>query len=310
MGIFHYDTESFEKGGCGGVKDIRLRSFMYLPASNRKFIEKAIDCNADAIILDMEDSVPESRRAEARDNIIEYDNNGFLKKRGNVYIRINPIGTKDFVEDITRLTLDSVDGFMPSKIDTPDDLVFIDKLLSFFELKKGFETGKYKLTPLIETTKAIEYISEIAASSKRLLALCLGGEDYLNDLGSVYTYQQSALEYPRSRIVNAARANGLLPIDTPFLDINDIEAFLKNETQAYKNGFAGIQVLNPKQIDAANRAFSPDEEKVEISRRVIAAVEAARKNGEASVAMLDGEMVGPPMLKRAMAVMEQISKNE
>ena len=84
---------------------------------------------------------------------------------------------------------------------------------------------KYKLTPLIETTKAVEYISEIAASSNRLLALCFDGEDYLNDRGSVYTYQQSALEYPKSRIVKPDRANGFLPIDTPFWILTISKAF-------------------------------------------------------------------------------------
>ena len=162
---------------------------------------------------------------------------------------------------------------------------------------------------MIETTKSLENIHEIAKASDRLVALCLGGEDYLNDLGSVYTYQESALAYPRAILVNTARANGLLPIDTPYLNIKDVEGFKANETLAYKNGFAGCLILNPKQIEAANEAFTSDAEKVELSRRVIAAVKEASETGTSGVAMLDGGMVGPPMRKRAETVMKQIGES-
>ena len=285
--------------------NLRLRSFMFLPAHNRKFLDKAITSEADGVILDLEDGVPSFKRGEARQNIIEYNNQGLFKQRNNLFVRVNPIDTDDFVEDVFQLTLSDVDGFMPTKVESAEDIVFIDKLLSFFEKKKSLDVGKYKLAPLIETTKAIENINEIAKASKRLVALCLGGEDYLNDLGSVYTYQQSALIYPRAMVVNAARANRLLPIDTPYLDIKNVDGFLDNERLAYKNGFAGCLILTPRQIEPANEAFTPDNEKVLFSKRVIEAVKKASESGTSGVAMLDGSMVGPPMRKRAETVLLQ-----
>ena len=286
---------------------LRLRSFMFLPAHNKKFLDKAVSCAADAVILDMEDGVPPFKRREARENIITYNDQGLLKNK-KIFIRINPIDTEDFIEDIEELTLSDIDGFMPSKVDNSKDIEFLDRLLDFFERKKSMPSGKFMLAPLIETTKALDNISQIAGSSQRLVALCLGAEDYLNDLGSVFTYQESALIYPRAILVNAARANGLLPIDTPYLDIRDVEGFKKNETLAYKNGFAGCLILSPRQIDAANEAFTPDNEKVELSRRVIAAVKEANEAGISGVAMLDGTMVGPPMRKRAETVLNQIGE--
>ncbi len=288
---------------------LRLRSFMFLPAHNRKFLDKAITSEADAVILDMEDGVPINKRQDARRNIIEYCEKGLLKQRKNLFIRINPIETDEFIQDIEELTLADVDGFMPSKIDTAKDVEFLDRLLDLLERKKKLPSGKFKLAPLIETTKSLDNVSEIAKASPRLVALCLGGEDYLNDLGSVFTYQQSALAYPRAILVNAARANGLLPIDTPYLDIRDVEGFQANETLAYKNGFAGCLILSPRQIAAANAAFTPDEEKIALSRRVIAAVREANEAGVSGVAMLDGTMVGPPMRKRAETVMRQIGES-
>ena len=225
---------------------LRLRSFMFLPAHNRKFLDKAIASEADAVILDLEDSVPPFKRAEARENIVSYSEQGLFDQRKNVFIRINPIDTDDFIADIDKLTLACIDGFMPSKIDTEKDVEFLDRLLCFYERKKGYHAGNFKLAPLIETTKALENIGEIAKASSRLVALCLGGEDYLNDLGSVFTYQETALVYPRAKLVNAARANHLLPIDTPYLDIKDIDGFREHQVIAYKNGFAGCLVLSPR----------------------------------------------------------------
>lgn len=287
---------------------LRLRSFMFLPAHNKKFLDKAIVGEADALILDMEDGVPQFRRADAREIIISYSAKGLFDQRKNIFIRINPINTEDFIADIDKLTLANIDGFMPSKVDTAKDIEFIDRLLDFYERKKGYPTGKYKLAPLIETTKAIDNVSEIAKASSRLVALCFGGEDYLNDLGSVFTYQESAFLYPRAALVNAARANNLLPIDTPYLDIKDVDGFKERCKIAYKNGFAGGLVLSPRQIDAANEAYSPDEEKINFSRRVIEAVRQANEEGVSGVAMLDGIMVGPPMRKRAQTVLKQIGE--
>jgi len=287
---------------------LRLRSFMFLPAHNRKFLDKAIVSEADAVILDLEDGVPTFRKAAARGNIKEYGNQGLLAHRKNIFIRINPIDTDDFIADIDELTLPSIDGFMPSKVDTAEDILFLDRLLGFYERKKNLPIGKFKLAPLIETTKAIENIRDIAKASTRLVALCLGGEDYLNDLGSVFTYQETALVYPRAILVNAARANHLLPIDTPFLDIKNVDGFREHCLAAYKNGFAGGLVLNPRQIEAANEAFTPDEEKVSLSRRVIEAVRQAAEDGVSGVAMLDGTMVGPPMRKRAETVLKQFGE--
>lgn len=290
--------------------DLRLRSFMFLPGHNRKFLYKAISSDADALILDVEDSVPPAKRDEAREIITEFSNEGLLKNRKNIFVRINPIDSMDFVEDIDKLTLPDIDGFMPSKASCAEDIEFLDRLLTFYERKKGLPLGKFKLAPLIETAKALDNISAIAKASSRLVALCLGAEDYLNDIGSVFTYQQSALVYPRAALVNASRANGLLPIDTPFLDINDIETFREIETLAYKNGFAGCLIVNPRQIEAANEAFTPDEEKIELSKRVVEAVRTVSTSGKSGVAMLDGTMVGPPMRKRAETVLRQVRNHD
>ena len=285
--------------------NLLLRSFMFLPAHNTKFIDKALAGDADAIILDMEDAVPASRKAEARQVIADYSRRGLFEQK-KVFIRINHIGTGDFVDDFSELILPGIYGLIPAKIFTAEDIVFIDKLLGFFETKNGLPVGQIVLAPLIETTAAVENAVQIASASERLVALCFGAEDYLNDLGSTYIYQESALVMPRAKVVNAARMNGFVPLDTPYLNIRDIDGFKADCRQGSKNGFGGRFLLNPRQVEAANEAFLPDEEQVAHARRVIEAVEEANKTGVSGVAMLDGGMVGPPMLKRARTIMKQI----
>ena len=278
---------------------------MFLPAHNTKFIEKALNSDADAIILDMEDAVPLSQKEQARKTIIDYSNKGLLSKK-KVFIRINHIGTKEFVYDMSELIVPGIYGLMPSKIMNAEDITFIDKLIGFFEIKNGFEDKSISLAPLIETTEAISEMTNIAKASDRLVALCLGAEDYLNDLGSTYIYQESALVYPRAKLVNTCRMNGLLPIDTPYLNVNDLADFEEDCKAGYKNGFAGRLLINPKQVSVANNAYLPDDDQVEYAQRIIVAVEDANQSGVSGVAMLNGRMVGPPMLKRANNILKQV----
>lgn len=284
-------------------KNILLRSFMFLPAYNKKFLDKALLSDADALILDLEDSVPPECRQEARQNIIEYQNEGKLKGK-TIFVRINEIDSADFIEDINQMVLPDVDGFMPSKIRTAEDIRFIDRLLGVLELKNKYEKRKYLLAPLIETTGAVMNIKDIVIASERLVAVCFGGEDYLNDLGSTYSYQTTAFEYARAAIANAARMAGILPIDTPYLEIADTDGFVEVGREMYKRGFAGCLLLNPKQIEAAHIAFSPTAEEIEYSNGVIESINEGMTEKKSGVAMYKGTMVGPPMRRRAYKVKE------
>ncbi len=286
------------------MDNLLMRSCLFTPASNRKYIEKSLHAGADVVILDLEDSVPPDRRQEARDNIKEFALNGsFANTR--VFVRINEIDSKDFCEDVLQLILSEIYGFMPSKICSAFDIKFLDRLLVMLEKKRGITDGHFKLAPLIETTKALACVDKIAQASDRLIALCLGGEDYTNDIGSIYTYQESALEVPRALVVNAARANNLLPIDTPYIDYHDKVGFGNVESLAYHNGFAGCLLINPSQIEIANKVFSPNESMIKYSMQIIEAVNNARDCGS-EIATLDGKMIGPPMRKRAETVINQM----
>ncbi len=286
-------------------RNILLRSMMFLPAYNRHFVDKALDSEADALILDVEDSVPIELKQSARDVIREYSCEGKFRKK-NIFIRINEIGTKDFAEDVCQLILPGILGIMPSKIKSEKDIIFLDYLLDMFEIQKGYMKGSILLAPLIETTHALTRVDDIAQASKRMVALCFGGEDYLSDLGCIYTYQTSAFVYPRAKIVNAARMARIQPIDTPYLDISDLEGLELQASEAYKNGFAGNLVLNPKQIECINRTFMPEQSDVAYAQNILNTVKIAKEKGKNNLAMYQGRMIGPPMRKRAETVIKQM----
>lgn len=283
-------------------EEILLRSMLFVPAYNKKFIEKSITCDADAIILDMEDSIPAEHRQEARDNIKHYFARDAFKNK-TVFIRINEIGSKDFIEDIKQLVFGSLSGYMPSKIKSAEDIVFLDKLLGLMEKDHGIENGKFSLVPLIETAEAVNNAENIACASARMLAICLGGEDYLNDVHCTYIHLNDAILYPRAKIINAARAAGILPIDTPFLELRDSAKYIEEERKMYKMGFAGNLLINPVQIALANECFSPSEEEMEFSKKIIDAAVYAKRENASGIAVYEGTMVGPPMIKRAENVL-------
>lgn len=284
------------------MKRILLRNMMYVPAYREKFIEKSLTAPADAIIYDLEDSVPAVFKPEARKILRKYIESGVFKGK-KVFIRLNPLESNMLSEDLKYVLHKDITGFMPSKIYTAADMDYYDKLISQLEAENNIPIGHFKLTPLIETTSAVMDIYNICKQTKRTIAACFGGEDFLNDLEGLHKEPPRSLDYPRAAIAIAARAAGVLPIDTPFLAIHDEEAFIKEESVSFEMGFAGVQILSPRQIHLANKCFTPDDEEVKRSMEI---VEACKKSSEegSGVAMYNGKMIGPPMRKRAEKVLE------
>lgn len=277
----------------------------FVPGYINKFLEKAKTFDSDALILDLEDSVPEIYKEEARSNIRKVLSEGGYSQQ--IYIRVNAMDTGFLEEDLEAMMLDRVDGFMFTKVETPEDIVFLDKRLGELEAKFGFPRGKFKMCPLIECAIAVVKSYEIALASSRMVALVFGGEDYLNDLDGLHKEHGTSLLVPRSNIVIAARAAKVEVIDTPFLDIHDLKGFKKEVEQARELGFTGTLIIHPTQIGIANRAFSPSDIEIIEAKRIMEAIKESTEKG-LGVALLDGKLIGPPMLKRAKRVLEKVKK--
>lgn len=281
-----------------------LRSMLYVPAYSTKFIDSALKKNPDAIIIDLEDSVPPPYKQDARDNIIRYSQEGKFKGK-KIFIRLNSIESKLLFDDLLCALHEDIEGFLLTKIYTAADVDYYDKLITQLEHEHDIENGHFRFLPLIETTSAVMDVYNIAKASKRNIGLCFGGEDFLQDLEGLHGQPPKAFDYPRAQIAIAARSAGIWPIDTPFLDFDDREGFVKEETTSFEMGFAGIQLVHPSQIELAHKCFMPSDSEIQKSKEIVASIREAEQIGS-GVAILNGKMIGPPMRKRAEKVLRMV----
>lgn len=283
--------------------DYSLRSALFVPGYLTKFLEKAKNYDVDALILDLEDSVPKYVKEQARENIKQYLKENSYHQR--IYIRVNPIDSGLFTDDLNACLEFGIEGLMPTKIRNRKDIEFIDQFVTELERSKKIKENSIKLLPLIETGEAILSAHEIATGSRRMAGLALGGEDYLTDLDGLHKEHGNSLIVPRSIVVIAARSAGIEVLDTPFLDIHDLDRYRKELEQSRELGFSGQLIIHPNQIELANKIFTPDESEIIEAKRIIEAIHQSSKEGNGTT-LLNGKLVGPPMLKRAENVIKKI----
>jgi malyl-CoA/(S)-citramalyl-CoA lyase len=299
------------------------RSELAVPGSNLKFLEKAAQSPADVIFLDLEDAVAPPDKEQARKNIIEALNDMDWGGR-TMSVRINGLDThycyRDVV-DVVEQAGDKLDLIMIPKAGTAADIYAIDMLVTQIETAKGF-TRKIGLEMIIETALGMANVDEIAGASPRNESLHFGVADYaastkarttriggphpdyvvLTDAGSEggprETHWQDMWHYAISRMVVAARAHGLRPIDGPFGDIRDPDGYRAQALRAAVLGCEGKWSIHPSQTDLANELFSPAEKDVEQAKRILEAMEKAQKEGAGAVT-LDGKLIDIASIKQA-----------
>ncbi len=247
---------------------------------------------SDAVILDLEDSVAPDKKEEARilvrNALCSVDFKGAERM-----VRINqlPAGLTD-LEYIVPFNVHTV---LIPKCESPEQVTQVDKRI---QLILGEENGVF-LMPIIESALGVENAFEIAGSSENIVALAIGLEDYTADIGVQRTSEGNESFYARSRIVNAARAAGVQPIDSVFSDFENVEVVLEVARASKAMGFAGMGCIHPIQVEPVNRGFSPSEKEINKAQKIVLAFEKAQKDGKAVVAV-GSKMVDPPVVKRAL----------
>jgi citrate lyase subunit beta/citryl-CoA lyase len=289
---------------------------MFVPGHREKLIQSATRSAADALILDLEDSVkPESNKQVARDMIKGYLDSGAFGGY-DVFIRVNDRESGHLLKDVMQLAVEGVVGFMYPKAVTGQDIYFFDKLLETIEAEKRIPKGTYKIVPLIETAAAVLNAQDICQASSRVIALAFGCEDFISDLEGIHDHEGVSISTPRALIALAARANGVIPIDTVHINVHDLEHLEKNIELARKLGFEGMLILHPKEIELAHQYFSPSEQEVADAQEMLRLAEEASR-GNVGVAVVNGKFIGPPMviaakkkLKRHEAIMEKMDRKK
>ena len=175
------------------------------------------------------------------------------------------------------------------------------------EYEKHIPVGTFKIIPLIETAGAIVNIKEICTACHRVCAVTFGCEDYVTDLRGKHDPDGNSIFFARNEIVNAARATGVIPIDTVHIKVHDLEDLEKNLKVAKNLGFEGMLILNPKELPLCHQYFSPSEEEVAWATEMVQLADEAVAEGK-GVAVKDGKFIGPPMVKMAKNILAKLEK--
>ena len=278
-----------------------LRSWLYVPGNNPRFVEKALsEVSADVVLLDLEDGVPPGEKAPARDLVRE----ALARPAGgrSRWVRTNPVGSPWWEDDLAAVLAARPEGVALPKVDEEEQVHEAARRLE----RLGPEVG---IVATIESARGLLRAADIAAAHPRVLGLMFGAEDFALDLGLDTRREAEArdLVYARSALVVAAAAGHRLAIDGVFPDLDDDAGFEADLKQARRLGFQGKSTFNPRQVERINEAFSPTADEVEFARRVVAAFDAARARGDGSVSV-DGQLVDRPVVARARRILEMVEE--
>jgi len=273
------------------------RTRLYLPGNNPKLMINAGIYGSDAIILDLEDSVSPEKKSEARflvrNALCQADFYGAERM-----VRINPF--PEGMDDLPFIVPFNVNTILIPKCENAGQVVQVEKEIEKIAGTRGY--GIF-LMPIIETALGIENAYSIASASSNVVALAIGLEDYTADLGTRRTPEGDESWYARCRLVNAAVAAGVQPIDSVFSEFEDLEALSENARKSKTLGFVGMGCIHPAQVKIINEMFIPGPDEIEKAQKIAVAFEKAHAEGKAVVAV-GTKMVDPPVVKRALKTIE------
>ncbi|MFZ0900828.1 MAG: aldolase/citrate lyase family protein [Candidatus Sulfotelmatobacter sp.] len=279
-------------------RDRMRRSRLYVPGSEPKYFINAALHGADAIILDLEDSVHPSEKDAARllvRNALRAVD--FLQCERMVRINQLPLG----LEDLEEIVPESPDLILIPKVETPGQVIDASQKIAEIKANYGI-TRPIWLMPILESALGIEKTYEIATASGEIVALTIGLEDYTADLGVVKTATGAESLFARQRMVNAAHAAGVQAIDSVFGDVGDMDALRAWALTSRAMGFEGMGCVHPLQIPVIHEAFAPTPAEIEKARRIVAAYNEAQQKG-LGVVSLGSKMIDPPVVQRALKLM-------
>jgi len=284
-----------------------MRSLLFVPGDSERKMLKATTSGADALILDLEDSVSISRKAEARNTV-----SAFLTEteRGAdtpfLVVRINALDSGLSDDDLAAVVSAAPDAILLPKAGSGADIQDLGTRIAVHEAETGLEDGKIRIHALMtETAGGMLAAGSFAAKSQRLSALAWGAEDLAADIGAssnkdengVYT---DVFRLARSLAILAAANSRVDAIDTVFTDFRDLDGLHAECRAAVRDGFSGKMAIHPDQVAVINRAFTPPSEDVERAVRIMALFAAA--GPDAGVLSLDGKMIDRPHLRQAERV--------
>lgn len=280
-----------------------LRTALFSPGNRPDRVEKAISSGADAVIIDLEDAVPLSEKENTRPFVRTMLDRHPGKR---LYVRVNDLTTPYCTEDLAAVVCNNLTGILFPKVESPEDIFEIDRILFDAEKRSGLETGIIEVMTLCESAKGLEEIYPIVSAKPKhhqVSTVAFGAADYTLDLGIALTREGKELEYARSRIPIACRAAGIMPpIDTPWMvDLKDIDGLVADAKKAKAYGFQGKLVIHPNQIQPCHDVFTPTVEEIAKAKKIIDAFEEAERQGRAAI-QLEGKFIDYAVVEKAKRI--------
>jgi len=288
-----------------------LRSLLFAPGNVPRQVEKALSLEADAVIVDLEDSVALSEKEATRKPVAEA-----LSRPRNCrgYVRVNAPSSAFCYGDLAATIHRGVDGVLLPKVESAADLHAIDWLLTALERERGIAEGSIDLVPQIETAAGVQRVDRIIQARSlrpykgpwRVKRLAFGAADYAFELGLTVGMDEPELADARARIVLSSRAAGLEgPLDSPWFHFKEAAGFERALERSRRGGFQGRLCVHPDQIGPVNRAYLPSDEEVARAERIVAAFKEAEARGAAAI-QVDGQMIDYPVVYRAQALLDSV----
>jgi citrate lyase subunit beta/citryl-CoA lyase len=268
-----------------------LRSALFVPLADERFLAKAHERGADALLLDLEDSVPPAQKAEARARMPDAARR-LAAQGATVMLRVNP-ALELLADDLKAAAQAPLAAVFLPKVEFAEQVLAAERLLG---------SNAAKLVAMLESPAAVLDAVAIARAGTRLAALAFGSEDYCGVLGMASG--AALLDWPAQMVATAARARGLAALGQPgpVAEIADMDAYARLLARAKAMGFTGTLCIHPKQVVVANRVYAPSAEEIALAREIIAAFDAALREGR-GVCALHGRMIDAPVAEQARATL-------
>lgn len=288
-----------------------MRSWLFVPGDSEAKLGKAAGFGSDVVIADLEDAVAAPAKPQARLLVRAWLENRDAAAGAPRWVRINPLDTPLWGEDLAAVMPARPEGIMVPKAAGPEQLQALAHELSALEQRHGIKPGSTRILPLVsETPAAALGIAAYAAGGiPRLIGLTWGAEDLSAAIGAARKRDEhgrwtDTFRFVRSQVLLASHAAGIMPVDTLHAEFRDLEGLERVARESYADGFTGMLAIHPSQVPVINAAFTPDEAEIAEARAIVEAFNANPGTGALS---FEGRMLDQPHLEQAKKLLKRLS---
>lgn len=279
-----------------------FRSLIFVPGNNSRFLEKAKTLQADIVCFDLEDSVPDNEKTNAR-KLIKSALKNRKSYKSSVFVRTNSPSSGKIPFDLKEIVQKGIDGIVIPKVNNVKEMKKIEKILS--DLEKTRKLKPIQIIPSIESAEGVVNTFDIASFGKRVTVVVFGVFDLLNDLGVEYTKDSEGEKYSRRKISVDAHAAGVAVIDSIWQDLKDSKGLEKDCKLGKSLGYTGKSIIHPDQIPIVHKLFHPNKSEISWAQKVCKIYLESTKKGKGATTV-DGKMIDEVHFKQAKALLDLV----